>query len=321
MVTHGAAHPTGQQPEFVAMGLEINAGHISCRLIAPDATVVFERHETGHYAHARPSEALERLAELARAGLNSLPPAVRLASIGLALPGIVSHGSNVLLRAANLDWHNLSMREAMIEAGLVEVGTVPFTIANGADFAAVAALYEAPGRRRALESFLFISGEAGIGSAAVVRGEVLQGAHGWSGEIGHMCIDRDGPLCGCGAMGCLESIAGPAAILRHLGLDEWSDLLADLGSPRAQEALRRAGRALGIGLSNALNLLDLSVVVLTGHLADVAPMIVPMIQRELTRRVLSAPFDPPRVLTPDLGPYPATLGAAYAGLNAAAAGR
>lgn len=320
MVTHGAA-PLDQPPTVVAMGLEINAGHLSCRLVAPDGTIVYEHHETGHFAHSRPTEALEQLAGLARAGLRQLPPSSRLVSIGMALPGIVSHGGNVLLRAPNLDWHNLSMREAMTEAGLPEVGTVSFTIANGADFAAVAAIYEAPGRRRGLDSFLFVAGEAGIGSSAVVRGEVLQGAHGWSGEIGHMCIDRDGPLCGCGAMGCLESIAGPAAILRHTGFEEWTDLLAAMETPKVQEALRRAGRALGIGLANALNLLDLSVVVVTGHLADVAHVTIPTIQRELTRRVLSAPFDPPRVLTPNLGPYPATLGAAYAGLNAAAAQR
>lgn len=317
MVTHGAAQPSDQSPTSVAMGLEINAGHLSCRLVAPDGAIVFQRHEAGHFANSRPGEALSRLADLARAGLRSLPPTSRLVSIGLALPGIVSHGGNILLRAPNLDWHNLSMREAMIAAGLPEVGNVSFTIANGADFAALAALYEAPGRRRPLDSFLFVAGEAGIGSSAVVRGEVLQGAHGWSGEIGHMCIDRDGPLCGCGAMGCLESIAGPAAILRYAGLDEWPQLLAAIKTPKVQEALLRAGKALGVGLANALNLLDLSVVVITGHLADVAHVAIPRIQRELTGRVLSAPFDPPRVLTPDLGPYPATLGAAYAGLNAA----
>ena len=167
MVTHGAA-PLDQPPTVVAMGLEINAGHLSCRLVAPDGTIVYEHHETGHFAHSRPTEALEQLAGLARAGLRQLPPSSRLVSIGMALPGIVSHGGNVLLRAPNLDWHNLSMREAMTEAGLPEVGTVSFTIANGADFAAVAAIYEAPGRRRGLDSFLFVAGEAGIGSSAVV---------------------------------------------------------------------------------------------------------------------------------------------------------
>ena len=124
-----------QPPTVVAMGLEINAGHLSCRLVAPDGTIVYEHHETGHFAHSRPTEALEQLAGLARAGLRQLPPSSRLVSIGMALPGIVSHGGNVLLRAPNLDWHNLSMREAMTEAGLPEVGTVSFTIANGADCA------------------------------------------------------------------------------------------------------------------------------------------------------------------------------------------
>lgn len=317
MTTAASGGAPAPNPETVtALGLEINTGHVSCRVVDLTGRIVHEHHEAGQYAHSDPGHALEHLATVGRRAIDALPDPRGLVAINVALPGIVSHDRSVLLRAPNLGWENIAMRDALAQAGLPQVGGVAFDIANGADFAALAVLYEAPGRKGPLESFLYVAGDAGIGACPVMRGEVMQGAHGWSGEIGHMCIDQDGPLCGCGNMGCLESIAGPQALLAHTGAADWETLLASLDRPVVQQQLRRAARALGIGLSNALNLLDLSVAVIGGRLADIVHAVQPVIERELRRRVLSAHFDDPKVLTPKLGEYPATLGAAYAGLNA-----
>lgn len=300
---------------LVGLGLEFNLSHVSARLVDLAGRVLYEHHLAGEFGHTDPTTGLETVARAARRALDAVPEGARLASLNLALPGLVNNERGMLLRAPNLEWRNVPVRETLLDAGLPEVRR-GLDIANVADYGATAVLYAAPGRTGTLTSFLYVAGDAGIGASPVIRGQVLEGAHGWSGEIGHMCIDPDGPLCGCGAMGCLESIAGPRALLRHTGIDDWAVLLASLEQPRVREVLRRAGRALGIGFANALNLLDLSVVVIGGRLADVVHVAIPTIERELRRRVLSAPYEDPRVLTPDLGTFPSSLGAAYAGLNA-----
>jgi len=155
----------------------------------------------------------------------------------------------------------------------------------------------------------------GVGSAFVFNGEVFSGRHGWAGELGHVCVDPSGSICGCGAQGCLETIAGRGAILAAAGRDDWDALVADAAAPDAAlgEVLGRVGRALGIALAGTLNLLDVSHVTLGGTLADLAPALIPTLVDELNARVLSAPFDAITVETVATAETGAALGAAYAG--------
>ncbi|SMO75099.1 ROK family protein [Propioniciclava tarda] len=155
----------------------------------------------------------------------------------------------------------------------------------------------------------------GVGSAFVFSGEVFSGRHGWAGELGHVCVDPSGAICGCGAQGCLETIAGRGAILAAAGRDDWDALVADAAAPDAAlgEVLGRVGRALGIALAGTLNLLDVSHVTLGGTLADLAPALIPTLVDELNARVLSAPFDAITVETVATAETGAALGAAYAG--------
>src|SRR5690606_16352777 len=114
-------------------------------------------------------------------------------------------------------------------------------------------------------SFLYVSGEIGIGAAVVLDGDVFGGEHGWSGELGHTAVDPYGALCGCGARGCLETLAGKAALYRAAGIAP--DVpAADLVALAAQDegvagAVRAAGEALGTGLANFVNLVDVHDVV------------------------------------------------------------
>ncbi len=125
----------------------------------------------------------------------------------------------------------------------------------------------------------------GVGGGLILDGRVVEGGSGNAGHIGHVVVDPDnGPLCGCGARGCLEAIA------RGPGLAAWAqghgwrrdqpdataeDLAEDgaLGHPVALAAWRRAGRALGIAIASATNLCDLEVVCIGGGLSQAGPML------------------------------------------------
>lgn len=129
----------------------------------------------------------------------------------------------------------------------------------------------------------------GIGSGIVVNGELVRGATGAGAEIGHMVVDPSGPPCPCGLRGCLEQLASGTAIARlaHLALggDPDSAITAFAGpggevtgesvtkaareyDQTARDVLRKAGTALGIGLSNVANVFDPEVIVLGGSVVN-----------------------------------------------------
>ncbi|NEE32616.1 ROK family protein, partial [Streptomyces sp. SID7982] len=104
-----------------------------------------------------------------------------------------------------------------------------------------------------VRSFLYLTGEIGVGGALVLNGELLRGAHGFAGEIGHVVVDPAGPECRCGSRGCLEQYAGQAALLRAAGIAEIGgasgvlelERRAAAEDPRAVAAIGEAGRMLG----------------------------------------------------------------------------
>jgi predicted NBD/HSP70 family sugar kinase len=193
----------------------------------------------------------------------------------------------------------------------------PVHVDNEANLAALGDLHTGPAER----SFLYVSGEIGIGAGIVVDGALFRGTHGWSGEIGHVTIAADGPVCRCGARGCLEQYAGQEAILRAAGVPvdgaastgQAVRRLVDLATgadPSTVDALGSAGTALGLAAAGVMNLLDLDAVVLGGSFAPLAPWLAAPVDRELRARVLTATWSPVRVRACSLGADAAVLGAA-----------
>lgn len=297
---------------FVGLGLEINVRHVAVRLIDLAGAVLGDVYVERDMKSVDPERAVRDVAWLGLGLLHDAPPGARLAGAQLALPGLVDVDEGLLLRAPNLGWRDLLPAPLLRDV----LGDVPVGVGNEADCAAVSMAWAAPGRPSELGDFLYVSGEVGIGSALVTGGDIRTGRHGWAGEIGHVCVDPDGPACGCGARGCLEVYAGQDALLAAAGAGSTDDLLARLsvGDATARRAVSDAARRLGIVLAGALNLLDVSDVILGGHLARIADHLVGGIMAELTARVVAAPFARPTVRTIAHGTEMAALGAAYLAL-------
>jgi predicted NBD/HSP70 family sugar kinase len=140
-----------------------------------------------------------------------------------------------------------------------------------------------------------VSGEIGVGGGIVVGGELFRGVRGFAGEIGHVSVQPDGPRCRCGARGCLEQVAGQEAILRAAGLTgvvgtsigqpggSVAELLARAraGDRDTLRAVESAGRALGMGLSATVNIVDPSTVILGGLYAALEPWLSKPLAEEL----------------------------------------
>ncbi|GAA2769742.1 ROK family transcriptional regulator [Streptomyces showdoensis] len=225
----------------------------------------------------------EVLAEASRQDLH--PTGVRL-----ALPGLVSGGT--VRQAPNLGWNRVDadvlFAEALAAARPPGAPALPVASDNEANIAALAELWF--GALGAVRSFLLVTGEIGVGGAIVLDGELLRGAHGFAGEIGHLTVAPDGRRCRCGSLGCLEQYAGQTALLRAAGARSVDTLTerAVAGEPRALAALDEAGRMLGVALSGAVNLLDPQAVVLGGIFPRLMPWLAPAAEAELSRRVVSA---------------------------------
>ena len=295
---------------LMALGLEINVDYLGVRVIDLTGAVLAEHVVAGNFRRTDARPVLDQLAGLAADTIQPLiPDRIPLTGCYVAVPGLVDRDIGPLRLAPNLGWDSVDVVGLLTSSP--RMPSMPIWLANEATLAARA---EAELLRPSdVHSFFYVSGEIGIGGATVNDGAVVPGRHGWSGEIGHTLIDPAGPLCGCGATGCLEQYAGKDALMRASGLDlerPIDALLSTVGSERTQAALRTGGRALGTALANAVNLIDVDTIVLGGIYAPLTPYLLPEIHRQLTARVLSHPWSPVTVQAAAATDYAALTGGA-----------
>jgi predicted NBD/HSP70 family sugar kinase len=311
------ATPLAPGSRFAALGLQVDAGLLAARVVDLRGRVVAEQVEDGDFVGSDPTPVLERLSRLAVRLVDGLPAQTRLVGAGLALPGIVDVTDGVLLRAPNLGWSD--QRPAEVLARSLPAELVP-VLGNEADLAARTVASRAPGRAGPYPDFLYLSGQIGIGGAAVLGGRVMTGSSGWAGEVGHVCVDPDGPACRCGSTGCLEQYAGRNALLAAAGLPRGTAAgvlagRAAQGDAAAVRAVDTAAWALGVALAGVLNVLDIPAVVLGGHLGELGDLLCPRVEEHLTRRVLSARWRRPAITPAATAPAAGATGAALRALD------
>lgn len=301
---------------FAALGLQVGVSHLAARLVDLTGAVIAEQTVPIDLTGSKPAPTLRRVRTLAGRVLAEAPSGVTVVGAGLALPGIVDTTGGRLLSAPNLGWADVAPASALGDT----LGGLTLRVGNEADLAAHAFAHPAPGRQRDPATFVYLSGEVGIGGAVVVDGDVMTGRYGWAGEIGHVCVDPDGPACRCGSTGCLERYAGRFAMLSAAGLQPSTHptVLAEraqAGDEKACAAVRSAARALGIALAGVVNVLDIPTVVLGGHLAHVGELLAPDVEAMLSRRVLSAHWATPEVVVAPDDPAAGATGAALVELH------
>lgn len=297
---------------FAALGLQVNVGYLAAVVVDLRGSLLAELVEPGDLRDLPPDQVLGRLAGLAAKALADVPAGMTLVGSRVAVPGIVSSDSGILLRAPNLGWSGVDVATALDLSG---AGAPPASVGNEAELASASVSLERPGRPGPLRDFVYLSGEIGIGGAVVLDGHPVLGRHGWAGEIGHVTVDPSGPACACGSTGCLEQYAGRRALVEAAGLAPTAgtaELIAAVESadPAAVAAVDRAAWGLGTALGAVVNLVDVPVIVLGGHLRELAGLLQPRVEAILRRRVLSAAWDAPQVQAATPHPAPGALGGA-----------
>lgn len=179
----------------------------------------------------------------------------------------------------------------------------------------------------------FVTLGTGVGSGFVVGGSLLRGSRGAGAELGHIVIDPDGPPCPCGLRGCLEQFASGGAIERAAkeAIAGGEETLLAGSSPAvtgedvaraaagydevACRILKRAGTALGIGLSNVVNLFDPQVIVLGGSVVEAGEPYLGPARDRLAAMLSAQRRRPVRLDVSTLGNSAGVVGAALLGIE------
>ena len=198
-------------------------------------------------------------------------PAGRLLGVGVGLAGVVNAESGVLRHSPIIGWNHVPLASRM-QASL----SVPVYVDNDVNTFTLTEKWFGVGQK--VDNFLVVTIGRGVGMGIVVNGQLYRGGRGGAGELGHTVASPDGPLCGCGKHGCLETFVSDPAMLHEARLAfEQGRLerlpattrelaeMAEQGSPAAQSILTAAGEILGRSLANLINIFNPTLVVISGE--------------------------------------------------------
>lgn len=249
---------------------------------------------------AGPAAVLDDICEQVRILLDAVGDG-HPASIGIGSPGPLELPAGRLHVPPNLPgWDGFPLRRAL-EDNL----QMPVAIDGDANVAALAECALGAGRQLSVDSLCMLTLGTGVGSGIVINGRIFHGATGMAAEAGHLTIDPQGPRCGCGNSGCLETFAsataltGAAAGLTFPGTTDVSHPqigrdgvltaghlaeAARQGDSQARGLFTKTGRALGIGLAALINLLNLPLYVIGGGVSQAWDLFSPALFEELKHR-------------------------------------
>ena len=225
----------------------------------------------------------------------------QLAGIGIACAGGIDSGRGLVVTPSPAlpGWESLPLADMVRE----RLGTVTFLVND----ASAAALGEQRfGAGKGVKNLVLVTVGTGIGGGIITDGELYLGACGAAGEIGHMTVDADGPLCGCGNTGCLEMLASGSAVereaVRRIRNGEHTSLAESMKggieeiTARDVEAAAREGDAvaldivdtaagwLGIGIVNLVNIFNPEMVVIGGGMANWGDLLLAPVRRVVQER-------------------------------------
>jgi predicted NBD/HSP70 family sugar kinase len=212
-------------------------------------------------------------------------------SVGVGIPGQIEPGTGRVVHAVNLGVESLDLA-AVVGPQL----GVPVQVENDVKAAALGAhALHTDGGASAPGSMAYLNLGTGIAAGIVSDGVLWRGARGTAGEVGHISVDPNGPLCRCGQRGCIESFAGGGAVAERwrrrsaLPVRDVFDA-ADAGDAEAQQL--RTGLARGVAAAIRVLVLtaDVDIVVLGGGVTALGDRLMADVSAELTASAEASPF-------------------------------
>ena len=313
------------------IGVDLGGTKLLAGVVGPDLAV---RHRIRRQAfgldHGRLMATIVEAVEEARAAVQE-----EIAAVGFGIPVTLDRRTGMAVYSTHLPLANVPFREVMSE----RLG-LPVAVDNDGNCAVLAEARHGAGGGSGDVVMLTLG--TGIGGGLVLGGRLQRGWIGAGGELGHMVIDMNGPPCQghCPNRGCLEVMASGSALVREAALrvarqpdtalgralEEGRELtgpfiteLAHDGDPVARDAIHTIARALGVGLSSLVNVLNPEVIVIGGGVIAAGEMLLGPARAEMRARALAPGRDAVRVVAASFGEQAGMIGAALMAREVAAA--
>ncbi|MET3898124.1 N-acetylglucosamine repressor [Devosia sp. UYZn731] len=295
------AHQTAREPGRPGVGVGLNAG--GAYFLGVEVGVGLLRFAVIDLAAGvaqtsqvefDPASSPSAVVELIAAKVEQLQTAptihAKLRGVGVTVPGLVDLDGHVV-NLPILGWRNIGFG-VLLEDRL----SLPVSVENNANAAALGAVYADP--EMSAGSAIFLKLGTGCGGAAIINGQLLRGAFGTAGELGHIRVSDDGYPCSCGQLGCLESWVNLSALARAFGagntlgaakLQRLPRTVAASfrnGEERGKHAVESIAKYLGLGISSLVNVFNPNTVVLSGIMRPVLEICLKNIQSDVARRVI-----------------------------------
>jgi glucokinase len=295
-------------PRDVVAAVDVGGTRVKAALVARPMEVIAELTGPTPYDIGEDFGAVigELVSDLVSTAVAQDRPA-RLAGCGVVVPGLVDEEAGVGRLSVNLRWRDLPIRDVvMARTGL--------PTAVGHDVRAGLLAETRLGAARGARNAVFIAIGTGIAGALMLDGAIVS-ADGWAGELGHVVVDSDGPLCPCGQRGCLETISSAAAVERTYAAEAGTPLSAEqiafrvaAGEAAAGRVWARAIDSLASAVVTTVTLTGVELVLLGGGLSQSADTLLTPLREEVRDRLTWQ--REPRIERAALGDRAGTLGAA-----------
>lgn len=310
--------------ERFVVGVDLGGTKIHTALAAEAGNILAETRIPTETAKG-PAHVIGRLVatiEQVRQQAGVASESIRAVAVGA--PGPLDAAAGVVHFAPNLRWRDVPLKKYLQERVPTEV-----RIDNDANLAALGEhIY---GAGRGVKNMVYITVSTGVGGGLILDGRLYHGASDAAGEIGHIAVQPDGPLCGCGARGCLEAVASGTAIAREArrlvasgrgrcilaAAGDKADAISAVtvadaaagGDPEAAAIIASAARFLGIGVANIINLLNPDMIVLGGGVMEIGEPVWQGVKLETEARALDAARERVQIVPAGLGRRAGVLGA------------
>lgn len=302
-------------------GLHFSSRHLRVAISDVDRTIVAEHHAPLAHDHKHDRE-MDRATLLLSDMVDSLDTSLsELLAVGMALPVPVNDASGIIATPGLLrGWDGVRIADAMSER--IQLPVFVDTEAN------LGGLAEGRyGAARGARGAAYIRVGYTIGGALLIGGSPYHGVNGRAGQIGHVTIDENGPICRCGNRGCLETLAGGPALLDLFREDSRFQRLRDVvlraeeGDAGARRAIADAGRHIGIAAASVANLFDPDLIVVGGELGEAGELLLAPMRHALERAAPAGGTDLPEVVQGTLGERAELLGCLALAIDNVAAER
>ncbi|MFI0259084.1 ROK family protein [Streptomyces sp. NPDC017056] len=299
----------------VALAADLGSRHIRTGAVGLTGAG-FDIGECAFDLTAGPGPAVGLLAERLTALAGRQRAAGRtVGGVGIGFPGPVDPASGRVLAPSRMPgWHQYELRDRLAE----RLG-LPVLVDNDAN---VLALGEHRAAHPELRHLVVVKAGRGVGSGVISDGRLYRGARGSAGDISHVRVEAAAERpCSCGNVGCLETVAGGAAIaaaLRGQGIaaDSTTDILrlVEDGEPHATTLVRQAGRHIGAVLCVVVNFFNPEAVILGGALSAAEPLVA-AVRGVLYERCPPMATSELAIAAAGCGPDAGLLGAGHAALR------